>query len=256
MANDDVTADKLFAQTFFTTLKIFNEISQFRELARLGLKHASSQIAEDSLVMAMEMFTSEEYKDVFIDREAALEALGGYAKVGETIATNKITAFQKSVDSGSLVFAHSMLDGAVFDYCRVTALKAPDQWEPIVEDKKFTLAEIRDQSYQGLLWQKINIALKSLERDSLESKLNKLHSICQPPNEFKPVENYVFDIEKIQKYDRDRISIVHDIGPQDSLPQGDEDILYMLNTANYCMVMVNQKFGIKINSEEFVNVMK
>jgi hypothetical protein len=58
------------------------------------------------------------------------------------LTTDAVSTFQKAVDLASIVFAHSIFDGVVFDYCRVTALAAPEAWAQCIEKKEFTLKKL------------------------------------------------------------------------------------------------------------------
>ena len=50
---------------------------------------------------------------------------------------------QIGVDAASIVFAHSVLDAAALDYCRVTALVAPGDWESVIDQRQVKLSDLR-----------------------------------------------------------------------------------------------------------------
>jgi len=43
--------------------------------------------------------------------------------------------------------------------------------------------------------------------------------------------------------------VVHGIGPINNLPNGDGDILFLQNTANYYMALVNMRYDTKIDPQ-------
>ena len=99
-------------------------------------------------------------------------------------------SFSAAVDAASLVFAHSILDDAAFQYCRVTAIVSPSSWEPFVLKQKVNLEETRNNEYESLLKQKIEGYLGNLERESLMTKSQKLFEICKPKPDFKPIRGF------------------------------------------------------------------
>jgi len=74
---------------------------------------------------------------------------------------------QVVVDAASIVLAHSFLDGAAFDYCRVTTLVAPRDWESVLEQRQIKLSEARELGYEQVLKKKLDEFLEQLERESL-----------------------------------------------------------------------------------------
>ena len=86
-----------------------------------------------------------------------------------------------------------------------------------------------------------------MERRSLLEKIDKLFQICQPPSQYSPIKNHSYDREKIEILDGLRHEIVHGNGLESILPSCDEDIKYMVDTANFLMALVHEKYKVKIN---------
>ena len=72
-----------------------------------------------------------------------------------------------------------MVDGAAFDYCRVTALHAPQDWESDISNKQVPLSVVRGASFDEVRGTKLEEYLKDLEIKSLKEKIDRLHARCR-----------------------------------------------------------------------------
>src|SRR5262249_3098878 len=111
----------------------------------------------------------------------------------ETLAGKTQESTINSLDAATILFAHSMVDGAAFDYCRVTALHAPEDWESDLLNKQVPLNIVRKESYEKIRDDKLRQALVDLEMESLRKKIDRLHARCQPPDKWSPMTGYMFD---------------------------------------------------------------
>jgi hypothetical protein len=152
------------------------------------------------------------------------------------------------------VFYHSVLDAAALDWCRVTALHAPEDWEPEMKNSQVLLLESKSKSYIELLKAKINERLERLERESLLTKVDRLFARCSPPAGWSPMTGYEFDREKIRLFDEQRHELIHGnaLGNPLMLFQvSEENLFYIQQTGMYFMGLVNRKYGLKIDIRYF-----
>lgn len=198
------------------------------------------------------MFTEDEYKDIFIDRDVARAALGPPEKMARPMVTKKMKDFQEAVDATSAVFSHSILDATAFDFCRVTSLANPALWEDIVSRKQLSLADIKGGDYHTLLKQKVSEHLAQLERESLIKKVDRLFAICQPNADFSPIRDFSYDRDRLHELDRLRHDIIHGNLFSKSIEISDSDISYYFSIANYLMAMLNERFDFKINPDDLI----
>jgi hypothetical protein len=173
---------------------------------------------------------------------------GGPDKMKESIADLMLSQAKISVDAAALVFAHSMLDAAALDYCRVTALLSPQDWEPHVEKKRFELQEIRTKTADQLLEETLEKFLEELDRDSLLRKIDLLFQQCKPEAKWSPIQNYEYDRERMKKLDQMRHEIVHGRGPE-AASMSPDDQEYLLSTSVFLMLLVNHRYGIRLVPE-------
>jgi hypothetical protein len=160
------------------------------------------------------------------------------------------TTFESALDAATLIFAHSVLDCAALDWCRVCALAAPDDFLPLIDQKKVTLAEVRKAaSFAELHAAALEGYLESLDRAPLVNKLDLLFSLCRPDSTFVSIDaNYRYDRERIIALD-----YVHHGGLGVRLPQGDADLSFLRGTDLFLALLVCQRYGLRLTSKPLVD---
>lgn len=248
MANEEYSeAEDLFSRTWFRTLDRFFMILSFRKVAAMGLPLASVEVLRESTEGVNDLMTNPENDKFFLDKEGAIKAGGGVDAMATQMANKQLANFESAKDAASLVFAHSILDAAALDYCRVTSVVSRSSWAALVQKKKLELQEIREATYDQILQEKVEEYLQALDRQSLLTKIDRLFAVCKPPEKFAPIRDYEFDRVRLTDFDNIRHEIVHGEVPNKPLPNGDADIWFLLSSANYLMAIVNEGFGLKVN---------
>ncbi len=79
-----------------------------------------------------------------------------------------------------------------------------------------------------------------------------MFAVCQPPAGFAPINDYEFDRDRLLTIDKNRHDAVHGQVLANPLPQGDNDIWFLMQTTNYLMAMVNARFDLKIDPMSFI----
>jgi len=240
-------AEKLFTETFITCFSKFAVITSFREISHLGLPAASPHIYDQYLAFAGELFSDPQHDKLFKDKKKALMVLGSVEALGRKMAEEKMQNYIASVDAASLTFAHSVIDSAALNYCQCCFLAAPADWEEFVEKRKISLEELKGKNYEEVLKAKANDYIQSLDRESLLTKAERLFQVCQPPADFSPIHNFTYDRARLEGLDQMRHDTVHQKGPVPRLPNGDSDIWFLQQTANFFMALVSSKYGLKID---------
>ena len=249
---NNADAEALFTRTWNTSSNRFGSVFSFREVARIGLKSAKEEVHATSVGFVTDMFTNPKYDDLFLDKEAALDAVGGLDEQSRLITEQKVKTFQAAVDAASLVFAHSILDGAAMEYCRVAASVSPESWDDFIGKRKVEIQEIKASSYDDVRAMTLGDYLNGLERESVLKKIDLLFAICKPPEGFAPINEYSFDRNRVLAIDKIRHEIVHGEPVEEPLPAGDDDIWFLMSTANFLMSLLNHKFDLKIDPYQVV----
>lgn len=242
-------AEELFNKIWFGSMSRWFAIDSFTEVAFAGVPLAVKKLSERHERFVSEFFHGPEYEELFTDREKALEGMS-IAKTADRMTIKTADDFQNSVNAASILFAHSILDNVALDYCRVSALIAPQDWAPVVEKRKVELREIAGASYDDILQKKLDQFLnQDLAYKSLLSKIDRLFGLCKPEPGFSPLNDYSYDRDRLQKLDEIRHEIVHGDSAMPQLTNIEEDILYLRQTSSYLMALLGHKYNLKIDPE-------
>ena len=240
-------ATELFSRIFITLPTRWSDICGFRQVAELGLPRAANILASHHLQSARQFILDPANDDVFLDKAKFIESSGGPEVMGAAMTQKQIATFRASVDSASLVFMHSALDGAVSDLCRVTAMLAPKDWEPFLAAQKVALSDVKEVGYSALFEKRLAEYLNAFERESLPIKAGRLFELCQPPRGFSPVAGYQFDRDRLIALDRVRHDLVHD-QTTTALPNDVEAAIeFLLNAGMFLLGLVNHKYQVRVD---------
>jgi hypothetical protein len=237
--------ERLFNDVMARCYDRFRFVLSFRITAKANMETAKEKIEADKITYVAKMLTDPEFEKIFIDKEKFFEA-NPPDKIVEEMTTQTIAEMELMMNASSLVFVHSVLDAAALDFCRVTAMAAPKEWESVVEKKGVSLAEAKAANYDHLLEQKLKDYFEQLERESLLTKADLLLARCRPPAKWSPMNNYEYDRKRLEYLDRFRHNIIHGDGMGMELKNADDEIDYLMMTAHYFMGLVNLRYGFRL----------
>lgn len=243
--------EALFAQTFLGINSRFAIVSSLRKVANLGALAVTSQVYAKTTAFAYQLFHDPQCESIFLDKNAALGAMGGVEGMGKKLANNQLSNFKVAVDAASLVFAHSIVDSAALDFLRITAAHSHAAWLPSIENKTVAISSLNDRSYDDVVRDAVKLYIDSLERQSLLVKVDRLFSVCRPAPNFEPMDDYKFDRERLARLDSMRHDIVHGSGPVTAMENCDDDVWYLQKTAFYFMGLVNMRYDTRIDTTQF-----
>lgn len=239
-------AERLFTEIWIYTIDKWVSIHNFRRIAALGLPHVTPHLYNEYQTIALQLAYDKEYVDKYLNSKKFVEA--GLVNTMPAMLLEKTTSlFQASIDAASLVFAHSLLDASVLDYCKVCSIVCPRDFEPFVINKRTELKTVKEKTYDEILELEIDEYLRNLEKESLIKKLDLLFGLCKPPAGYAPMKDYAYDRPKIIQLDDLRHSNVHGDGTIKPLLNGNEDIRYLEKTFYFLTPLVHDRYGVKIN---------
>lgn len=213
----------------------------------MGMAGAAPHVYEEWLGFAHQLFNDPSYDKMFVDKQEVLKATGGIEAMGKNMAENQLSMYKTAVDAASLVFAHSIVDSAVLDFLRVTVAQNHMDWFRFIEQKKIPLSSLMTDSFDDIAKGKVLEYLDTLDRESLLMKVDRLFSVCRPGPDFKPMDDYTFDMGRLEKLDRLRHEIVHGSGPVTRLEHGDDDIWFLQKTCFYFFALVNMRYDTRLD---------
>jgi len=242
-------AEMLFNQIFLRSLRLWATITNFRDSV-LGVIDAVSKRQQAQIENVYDMLAYDPDCARLLSNQRDFAEKVDKTKFVTTAAGEIMARTTSSLDAATVVFVHSILDAAAIDYCRVTAMAAPSDWEPDLRGNAVRLTEIRGSTYDELLRRKLGDRLQSLERESLLTKIDRLLARCQPPAGWSPMNNYKFDLETMKRLDEQRHDIVHGLAigrPLKDFPLSPESLWYLQRTLMYFAGLVNRKYGLMLD---------
>ncbi len=249
-----IEAENLFNETFARWLQAAAIVSNFRSTFTAVASSANEHLEVRAAELFRSLHEDPQWAGILVDiktgEPASARSVSDYQKLGRIAAQAISDSSYASLDAAALVFYHSLLDASAFDYCRVTALHAPRDWEQDLKNTQVQLLETQSKSYDQLLQAKLDERLEKLERESLLTKVDRLFARCNPPSAWSPMVGYVFDRERIKRFDDQRHEIVHGkaLGKPLTLFQvSDENLFYVQQTGMYFMGLVNFKYHLRID---------
>lgn len=181
-----------------------------------------------------------------MSREGFLQN-GGVEKIVELATCNTVNDAKWGADAALVVFSHSMLDSALSDLCRISALISPRDWLPCVSKRKVDLCDVETGTFGDLLRRKLDEFLDELERDPLIKRADLLWARCHPEGSFNPIKGYKFDRNTIQELDRIRQGVVHGDLIGKLIPEAQEKSDYLISTAFFFGDMLSERYGLKLS---------
>ncbi len=241
-------AEILLGSTFGRCLDRFSFIYSFRATSQKGMTAAVPIIHEqkrtfiNTVVSVLELAKMIERKEDLLTDPLEETA----AMLTNTTLKNSLIA----TNAASLVFAHSIIDGAALDFCRVTALVAPRDWESSIDQRQIKLSEARESDYEQLLRRKLAEFFQQLDREPLVKKADHLFARCTPPEKWRPIEDYEYDRDRLKRLDQYRHDVVHGGGLQKEISAIDDEIAFLQKTCIFFTMLVVAKYQIKFHPDE------
>jgi hypothetical protein len=245
-AHQIAEAHRIFNHAFLRTVDGWGVILSFRIVVQAGLQAAVATLSVENRRFIEEQTSKPPEESIFIGDASMPENL---MELLSTSLTQTTTANAvASVDAASFVFIHSLLDAAALDYCRVAALLDISPWADLVSRRQISLAEMRDTTYDAVARAMVDRYLKQLERESVVRKIDVLYRACPPARgAASGVRGYTFDRERVERLDKRRHDIIHGSGLGKPIHDAHADLEFLLHTANHLLILVADRFGLKIN---------
>jgi antitoxin HicB len=239
-------AERLSAQILARTTSAWNAVFIFQRVGQLGLPHATPQLALEHQRALFERFGTRQQ----LFERGLLDIIPKATKVYAA------ATFQSALDAASLIFAHSVLDSAAFDWCRVCAVARPDDLIRYIDQRRVPLSELRETSFEQLRARELTQYLEALERESLLKKMDIIFAACRPSPKFVGVRKYHYDRNRIATLDNLRHDYVHGSALGKSLPQGEDDLKYLQDTTTFLFTLVHRRYKLQLDSDEFIAYVK
>lgn len=245
-ATDDqkkLAAD-LFNRTVGHSLKVWRLIWSLQTYMQYGLPAAREGLSIAAHQVASEVIAPPDYGSSG-QRESVRQRLPHYVAAA---TSGTIEDAHAAAGAACIVFAHSMLDAAVEDYCLVSIKLSLADWEGFVGQEKITLDQARHSEFDELLSDAILKHFNRLCKGSLLAKIETLQSICKPGSA-EILKGYRFDGERIGRIDRLRHDIVHKEALGSPIENVSANLEYIERTNIYLSALITHRYGLLVGPE-------
>jgi hypothetical protein len=239
-------AETLFNQVFKRWTNRLGFILSFRRTFLEGMPGALQSIEAGNARYVDDLTTRPDYDKIFLDKKGFFEALSP-GKLSRMLTELTVGQAQTAVDAASIVFAHSLLDASALDYCRITALVAPGDWESVVDQRQIKLSDVREAGYAQILRKKLDEFFEQLERESLLKKADHLFARCKPPANWSPMADYLYDRERLRRLDDYRHEVIHGVNSLPKIADAEKEVDYLTRTVLFFQGLVNLQYGLKLD---------
>jgi len=243
------TAEDVFTQTFMRFLRNWSFITALRQVGDVALPIAEISLGQIHANFIERMSVDPNHQRMIVGLDGSTGPWGESVKrmLQEEMTKATVASARTAIDAASLVFAQSILDDCALSYLRVCSLISPEDWDQLFTDRKIAFSSMTrpiEEIRQTLIADKLG----KLGFESLLTKVDLLFQLCTPPRDFAPINNYRYDRERLARIDERRQGIIHKNTMTQPLTSIDDDLEYISKTANFLMGLVNEKYGVQINT--------
>jgi hypothetical protein len=246
-----VNPDQEFTLVFRRMTRGWSIIDSLRNVAALGMPYAKNIVEVQHKSFVSDLADSGQLEKFIIGIKDAddLKKTADFVREKLTEQTMKNASY--SVDSASLVFAHTVLEDGINSYLGITSHFATDFWKDRVKKKQFDLESAMKHGLDDVVGKIIRKEIWSVRRnESLVQKANLLFSICKPPAK-DPF--YTFDEAQLKAIDKLRQDIVHGDLLGSEIPEIDTKLTYLRDILMYFFKMMHETFGLRIDTTVFTS---
>ena len=240
-------AERILSQNFIYAIGKFNLVQTFKNTALFSLEQIKLNSFSEALESINEFLENSQYNNFFINKQEFIENFPDRTKFAEYSMKKDIIAYNNYIAEACIIFTHSILNSVVYSFCRVLSLIVPNKWEYYVEKKKIQLLNIKDNSYDKILQEKVKEYINQLERESILRKIDIILEICKYKEGINPDNKFNYNRERIKKFNDLRNNIVHEKSQLKNIQFKDDDLRYIQGIVVFLTNMISLKFNIKID---------
>src|SRR5438552_6730772 len=168
-----------------------------------AMQHSADQIVQDGVQEYRQMANVPAFDRYFASSRQEI-ADGTYSTRVSGVITNDLENTLRRTASASLVFAHSVFEGCVYDLLRMTVEAGPEDWLPLISNKQVTVSDLTTQHQDDILLRLVEERFQSLERQAVLEKIDRLFAVVRPSTNRQKFPQYVYDRARIEQIDNVR----------------------------------------------------
>lgn len=242
-------SEQIFIEIWNRLSSDWSRLLTFRQMALLGEDTARKAVHRSNEYYVNHKLLNGEHQNFLKDKREFIES-GMAARMPSEMTQTSVDAFRQTLDASTLVFAHSILDAAVFDCLQICAIEASAEWGELLGVRKVTLADAKAQPYQALLNNILRDELSRIERESLITKIERVFQLSKPSRQEYLTTGFRFNKARLANLDNTRHQLVHQPTLKWASTNLSADLEFMLDSGMHLFCMVGNEFQLKMSGEE------
>jgi hypothetical protein len=245
---------RIFIEVWIRLTSDWSRVTTFHQMGVLGEDAAREAIHRSNTYFVQQQLVSGTHRNWLNDPESFVRQ-GFDQKMPLAMTEQSVKDFRRTLRASALVFAHSILDAAVFDSVRICAMTVPDQRVDMIGNRKVSLAAVGKTSYGDLLRGAIDAELMRLERESLLSKVDRVFQICRPTKQEYLTNGFHFNLDRLTRLDDLRHKVIHSPGGDWGFESFHEDLDFMRNSGLHIFAVIAERFSLSVSGTDYKEVL-
>ena len=138
---------RIFIEIWIRLTSDWSRVTTFRQMGMFGEDAAREAIHRSNTYFVQQQLVTGKHRNWLNDPESFIRE-GLDEKMPLAMTEQSVKDFRRTLHASTLVFAHSILDAAVFDTIRICAMAVPDEWVNILGNRKVVLRRLTSRSYR------------------------------------------------------------------------------------------------------------
>ena len=219
------------------SLPLVNITNTYRYVSR-ALRIAGTQIALEEVGEYERSAKDPQFANIFAHNYQEIHDRSFEVRVGEGVLA-ELQIVERRVASSALVFAHSIFEVCVSNCLMISFLAGPDDWMPLIENKKLSIADLRAGELSVICSRLVCEKIEALEKESLMVKLDTFFRITAVGSNSLKLNNYKYDRKRVNAIDSARHRAAHHDPAAYNPALLSEDATYLWTTVLFLLVSCN-----------------
>lgn len=228
------------------------DLRAFYSTAMAAIEKQTNGIRAEYQKEADEAVTDQKFETMFEDSPVQQSAKM-LREFSDALAQRSIRTAKQTVDSASLVFAHSILDGVLTDCCWISFYAKPSDWFRLIENCNVDVSSVLKGQSKLRVQQLAMKRVGRLDRESMVKRLACLHRVCGPKMKGRKMPTAWLNADRLDAFDRTRQRTVHGRSFSQKLPDVLDQIAFAHQAGFSALALVQESYHL-LRKEAFTSM--
>jgi hypothetical protein len=202
------SADERFLAAIGNLLLNFINLEAFYSTTIKSLETGKAQTEQEWREGMQKGAVAPEIEEL-IKANPLMQIQGFLDAMSQAMAKRSVRLAKETTHSAALVFAHTLLDEALSECCRISFLASPTDWYPFIEKRKVEIGALQTRDSKDVLREFAWEFVRQQKRESMVRRLQLLNQLCIPRLKCKEIPTAWLNQEALNEFDELRHRIIH-----------------------------------------------